>query len=323
MNHKSILKLLAFCVILGAFLVATTSVLSPKGNGRNDGLRYPYLYGFASEPKNSIDILVIGNSDASSGFSPLELWGRYGVTSYVSGEIWQNMVRAVSLLNEALKYQTPRLVILETDELYSNQNNFASTWLDETVPLLQYHDRWKVIDLHNLFREPTYTTHYPFKGQKMHQSVDPYRGEFMIPSQEIQPLPFWSAVWLDRFATICRNQGINLVLVTVPSARWTHKMHNGVQQYADAKGLPYLDVNAHTQEAGFDWTLHTRDKGEHLNTAGAAKVTAYIGKFLIDRYPLKDHRGDPAFSLWREDYTAYQDFLNNHTATPEKTTSPQ
>lgn len=323
MSRKPIYQLLAFCAMLCLILAALTSVLSPKGNGRYDGMRYPYLYGFLSEPKRSIDLMMIGNSNVSSGFSPMELWGRYGYTSYVSGEIWQNMVRAVSILKDAVKHQSPRIVMLDSDELYSNQDDLASTWLDEVFPFLQYHDRWKVLELRNMFRKPEYTTHYPFKGQKMNRKTDPYVGDFMLPSDEVQPIPFWSRFWLDRFAKICRDRGITLILVAMPSARWNYRMHNAVQRYADANDLRYIDMNIHAPEAGFDWKLHTRDKGEHLNNAGAAKVTAFMGQILKEHYSLKDHRGDPAFSQWDTDYQAYLDFMSGKEPAPEKTDAPR
>ena len=82
---------------------------------------------------------------------------------------------------------------------------------------------------------------------------------------------------------------------------------NALSDYAAAKGVDYIDLNRKWREIGIDWSHDTRDEGDHLNEYGVAKVTAYMGAYMKDRYALTDHRGDQAYSSWDDLRTAYDE----------------
>ena len=73
-----------------------------------------------------------------------------------------------------------------------------------------------------------------------------------------------------------------------------------MQQYADEKGIAYLDLNEKVEELGLNWTGDTQDKGDHLNVYGAEKVTSYLGNYLEENYELEDHRNDPTYEAWNQ-----------------------
>lgn len=56
--------------------------------------------------------------------------------------------------------------------------------------------------------------------------------------------------------------------------------------------------NLYAEELGIDWKSDTLDGGDHLNEAGATKVSKYLGTFLKERYGLTDHRGNAAYAVW-------------------------
>ena len=76
-----LIKGITFLLILALLLMGLSYVMAPKDNTKESGITNPNANGFYSEPENSIDIAVIGNSDAYSGFSPMELWNSFGYTS--------------------------------------------------------------------------------------------------------------------------------------------------------------------------------------------------------------------------------------------------
>ena len=82
---KNLIRAVGFFTVLVFSVVSFSYILAPKDNTKEAGIVNPSAHGFYSEPKNTIDVAVIGNSDAYSGFSPMELWKNYGYTSYVSG----------------------------------------------------------------------------------------------------------------------------------------------------------------------------------------------------------------------------------------------
>ena len=79
-----IVKAVSFCCVTVMLICLCSYMLAPKDNTPEGGIINPNANGFFSEPKNSVEIAVIGNSDAYSGFSPMELWKTFGYTSYVS-----------------------------------------------------------------------------------------------------------------------------------------------------------------------------------------------------------------------------------------------
>ena len=68
---------------------------------------------FSYQEKNSIDVLVIGNSHAFTAYSPMQVWEELGVSSWVLGSGGVNAEQKLALLEQGLKTQSPRLVILE------------------------------------------------------------------------------------------------------------------------------------------------------------------------------------------------------------------
>ena len=76
--------------------------------------------GIFSEKKNTIDLIVVGDSESFTAFSPYRLWEKQRITSYVCGQSAQHTAEAYYLLKQALRLQHPKLVILETDELFAD-----------------------------------------------------------------------------------------------------------------------------------------------------------------------------------------------------------
>ena len=72
-----------FCAILWGMLVGLGHILQPKGNSKDDGLIESRAYGFLAEPDDSLDAVFLGDSLASTGFSPMRIWGDAGVASFV------------------------------------------------------------------------------------------------------------------------------------------------------------------------------------------------------------------------------------------------
>ena len=146
---KNLIRAVSFFAVLILSVVSFSYMLAPKDNTKEAGIVNPSAHGFYSEPKNTIDVAVIGNSDAYSGFSPMELWKNYGYTSYVSGEGRQTVAQAYVMLNDILKSHKPKVVILETDGFFTKSKvvesaaKIINTSLGSCFSVFQYHDRWK------------------------------------------------------------------------------------------------------------------------------------------------------------------------------------
>lgn len=110
-----------FCVRLIVFLLVILLVIG----GLNELLKPKYYYteiwpttntylDFYKLEKNSVDVLLFGSSHAVTAFNPQVLYDNYGITSYNLGCEQQSPLITYYWLREALKYQTPKVVIIDT-----------------------------------------------------------------------------------------------------------------------------------------------------------------------------------------------------------------
>lgn len=312
---KKFVRLISFFVILGILISVTTFMVMPKGNSKNDGMFNPNSRGFYSEPKNSLDVVAIGNSNAYSGFSPMELWHNYGITSYVCGEGRQRMSEAVNMLKEVLTFHKPKLVILETDLIFTKSSKKSET--NETLnyaaqgifPIIRYHDRWKDASCQEMFAQPEYKWNVYSKGQYVSNEVKKYTSDdYRHKSNDVREMSFLVKYYLDEFVKICKDNDIPLLFVKLPCAKsWSYDRHNAIQEYADQHNIKYLDYEMDENRHGIDWKTDTRDKGTHLNVRGARKATVYLGQYLKENFDFfEDRRGDSDIAKkWDKDYKKY------------------
>jgi hypothetical protein len=68
--------------------------------------------------------------------------------------------------------------------------------------------------------------------------------------------------------------------------------------------LNFFDLDAVNYHVDF------ADTAGHLNTAGARKITQYIGDYIAERYGIPDHRGETAYENWERDHARYTEKKN-------------
>lgn len=308
---RTLLRCVAFFALLAALLGVLSWLFAPKDNGtkemgREDNAR---ANGIFAEGANTVDVVIIGDSETYSAISPLEMWESQGLTAYVCGTSAQPISESLRFLKTVFEHQSPRLVILETNTLYRDIT-FDTALLSEMealFPVFQYHDRWKTLSADDL--GPVEYTHADrFKGFLYTTKTVPAQpDDYMKDSPRERKINQWNRMCLSGIAGLCQEQGAQLLLLSTPSCKnWTREKHNGVQRYAQQHELAYLDMNLLKEEIAIDWSADTRDKGDHLNYAGAVKVSRYLGERLAADYSLPDHRGDPAYASWDEALDEYR-----------------
>ena len=68
---------------------------------------------FYQQKANTVDVLVLGSSHAFEGVNTGVLWDDAGISSYILAGSIQPMWNTYYYLKEALKYQTPKLIVLD------------------------------------------------------------------------------------------------------------------------------------------------------------------------------------------------------------------
>ncbi len=173
---KKMIQLTAFVLLAALCAGGVMKVLLPK-NYTGEWMSPVTSYkGFYDLEDDTVDVLFLGSSHAYSSFLPQALYDEYGLTSYNLGMGNQNLVLNYFWLKEALKYQKPKVVVLEAvyaffhdpitvgfmDSANQKSLNYMRWSLNrleaihalceiepegysygDFLPVFRYHDRWK------------------------------------------------------------------------------------------------------------------------------------------------------------------------------------
>ncbi len=156
---KNIIKSIVFILILSICLIILSRIVYPKNNSADYGMHAKDANGILAEPKNSLDVIIVGNSQAYSSIIPPEIWNEYGYTSYVCASPQQILPHSVRLLYEIEKIQNPKILVLEANNAFhsTKYHEAVDQGLDYFIKAYQYHDRWKQLTLEDFTSTIKYT----------------------------------------------------------------------------------------------------------------------------------------------------------------------
>ncbi len=305
-----LLKCAAFLLILLSLLLLLSRAFAPGNNSAEGGMDNVEANGILGERKSSVDVLIVGDSEAYSSVSPMQMWKEYGFTSYVCGTSSQTLPLTLNFVERVFKCQSPKLVLLETNEIFREYSfsDYAESRAERLFPIFKFHNRWKTMKWSDLFPDTTYTWTNLYKGYRYNTTIKAAdASHYMQYTDKTRDIPGLNLQCLKKIQQICEENNAQLILFSTPSTvNWSYVRHNSIKQYAESSGLTYIDLNLMPAEVPIDWTQDTRDKGDHLNCYGAAKVSAYLGKYLHGQYKRDDHRNDKGYAHWNDDLNEYQ-----------------
>ena len=315
-SRRNILRPLGHVVaVLAAIfvlLVLLSLLFMPKDNTEEAGMIDPPAHGVLAEPANTIDVLFLGNSETYSSISPMEMWKREGITSYVCATAAQKLTYTYSLLRQATKEQTPRVVVIEADSIYDSvgASDIAKRMVQDVLPVFEYHDRWKGLTLRDLDPHVEYTWIDDCKGYHIYTwstHADPETvAEHMAPADYAEEIGTLSKWCLGKIVEYCRSIGAEPVIVNVPNMNnWSMARHNAIAAWAAENDVDYIDFNVEPTKVDIDWTVETRDEGNHVNHFGAVKTSVALGTYLAETYDLPNHRGDADYAAWDDSLAIY------------------
>lgn len=276
-------------------------------------------------------VLFVGDCEVYESFSPVTLFNEFGATSYIRGSAQQLMWQSYCLLREMLRTETPRAVVLSIcslrydepqseaynrmtlDGMRLSRDKFeairASLLPEESelsyyVPLLRYHDRLFELtaeDARYLFTGPELT----YNGYLMRTEQVPYTRLPAAPVLQNASFGEKPVEYLDRIVALCREKGIELILVKSPCLypAWYDEWDDRLQDYAQKNGVAYINAIPLMEDMGIDLATDTYDGGIHLNVYGAEKYTRWLGAYLKERGLIEDQRLDPIEAARYDDLT--------------------
>lgn len=291
---------------------------------RDDGV--VTMQNYHRQPEESVDVLFLGSSRVGMNLDLETLWKYYGISSYACWGSVQPFWNSYYFLKDATDSSRPKVVVLEvsaatysyeySDDGRQYTNTYGLKTLLNKIQAVQVsapQKRWG--DL--LLGYPIYHMRYSelvkadfvhyfwnndainYKGNSVRYGVGDYNLEDVSEITEIERLYSKEEDYLRKSIEYCQNERIPILLIATPNpARSGEQPYfNAVQEIADEYKVPFINFNLLDAETGFTaddfWT-----DGHHLNTSGGRKISSYLGKYLMSKYMLLDHRGDENYKSW-------------------------
>lgn len=306
-------------VILSALIVLylVQSLLMPK---YMSSIREGNLVAEYYDEEKDHDVIFIGDCEVYSNISPVTLWENYGINSYIRGSAEQLIWQSYYILEETLAYEKPDVVVFNVlsmksstphKEEYNRLMLDGMKWSSAKVgainasmmddedfitylfPILRYHSRWSELtseDFKYLLNKETIS----HNGYLMRTDVKPV--SFTPKPGALSEYQFSETCYdyLDRMTTLCKENGIEFILMKAPSVYpyWYAEWDAQMVQYAQENDLTYINFLEVAEEIGIDKNTDYYDGGLHLNLAGTEKLTKYFGKILSEDYKLVDRRDE-------------------------------
>lgn len=332
---KKIIINLAFLTLALVVLAILQRLLMPKYISEiHEGRLVAEYY---DEVKDH-DVIFVGDCEVFSNVSPVTLWEKYGITSYIRGSAQQLVWQSYYLLEDTLNYEKPEVVVFNVLALKYNEPQkeaynrltldgmklsraklgaIKASMVEEEdfisylFPILRYHGRWQELtgeDFRYLFRKDK-ISHNGYLMRIDSRPVTVLPTGRKLPDYQFGDNAY---AYLDKLTKLCKDKGIQLILIKSPSVYpyWYEEWDQQMVDYAKENDLTYINFLKVTEEMGIDYTTDTYDTGLHLNLSGAEKFSDYFGRILSEDFGLQDHRQDPKLAeIWQEKTDFYYEMI--------------
>ena len=297
---------------------------------------YERMSGFYSLPKNTLDIVFIGTSHLYCGIVPMKLWEDYGITSYVLAQQQQIIECSYAYINEVLKYQSPKLIVLDIYSLLSGHTIPSINIIRKSIDYMKWGmNKLKLIeelvkdeDMYEYFNN--YLNHDTSKYiettyEDMNERNEFITGEIYSIStlDKFKRFLYCQVIharaenveyhgksklkdemksYLKKIIKKAQKENIDILCTNMPylleSGDWEET--EDLENFLKDKGVHFLDFNRHNN-VQIDLNTDFIDDG-HLNYGGAKKVTKYIGEYIMKNYNIKfeDKRNNAEYKVWND-----------------------
>jgi len=340
-------RIIISCIVTTCLTICLLGYLTDLTERKSSDAKYADFF----SQDEDFNVLFMGSSHIINAVFPMELWEDYGIVSYNLGGHSNQLPTTYWTMENALDYTTPDLIVIDClgvsgswkcSDIFSylhlsfdafplSVTKVKAVWdlLDD--PKLEadvkngttreseeprtklgllwdysvYHNRWKELE-----KQDFETSINLEKGAESRIKV--VRGQLnkIDSSQKIEPGTV-ADDYLRRMIEDCQRRGIDVLLTYLPfpASEKKQKEANYIYDLAEEYGVNYinfLDMDL------IDYQTDLYDEGSHLNPSGARKVTDYLGKYIVENYPVEDQRNNEKYEFWNQDYEEYIEVKNNN-----------
>ncbi len=289
------IKAVCFSAIFAALFWNAQVLLHPKHHSQYT------MDDFYRLPENSVDVLFCGSSHMVFGMDANIFAEMTGLNAYSIAINGQHLDYTCEYLEEALKTQTPRIVVVDTyhfirdtqemqivdlhysvDSLRWSLDKLRGIaehvpreyWSELLLSLIRYHSRWAELTREDMG--------YLLNDGNQGRGNRGFAGlESVLPvdvggwsTAECRPLSDEAEELLEKFLGLSEENGFEIVFLNFPVTglrEGDYARYNTLYQFCDEHGIRYVDYNM-THYRGFDEKTDFADYG-HLNVVGAKKIS--------------------------------------------------
>lgn len=338
---SKVLSVLAFLLILIFILRSVSYIMRVNGPTKDR------FAGFYAEEKDSIDVMMFGSSTVASSFIPAYMWHEYGFTSY---PLSSNSIRPKAikyLIEESLKYQKPKLILVETRtfiasddeqaedeghirEVVDNMNysihriktiNALTDKFDDKYPF--YFDIMKYHSNYGLLFQPEEWKKYDYKVKNISKGFELKNGKMAYRAKEENkqpgdysynkmPIPAAQEEVLRDLLDYTKENNLQVLFVVSPrdcDANYDGNMCY-MKEIVNDYGFEFIDTNELFEELQFDYRFDM-DDGAHTNVWGAVKVSDFVGKYISENYLNNISHSEKVKKDWDEAYEYFNEIYEN------------
>ena len=305
---KKGMKLAAFVVVFCMLLSWIQGVLVNPEPGCGQRL-YSWIYGFWSEPRDSLDAVLIGNSSAYTSWCAPIAYDRYGIRVYPFTSPSQPLSLAREMIEMARTRQKNALYIIPLNGMDSETtmknlhraydylpfqfklhsvSNCPVPWTSKTellFPLIQFHSRWSALqteDFHHRIGE--------YKGACFGEAylsieLSEDASAYFRATDERGNIPSASEKALIELLDYLDENGIEALFCIFPQCRedsWPAQ-YNTAKDIVESRGYRVLDLSLLRYELQLDPTTDYYNL-LHTNVHGALKITDFFANYLVENY---------------------------------------
>lgn len=335
-----VLQCMIFLLLLAVTLSTINKVLIPKYYYFNADWPSSTTYNqFYEMEANSVDVLFLGSSVAMNAFSPMEIYKEYGIRSYNLGSEQQSPFLSYHWLREALRSQTPKVVVMDARFCYNYREHTvinieegltrktldqmrlspvkmqaiqelcaldaSHSLLSYYFPNIRYHDRWKDLEKIDFYQgEYKYSKLMGYcPGTDI--NPDPYITFDALDTQaKAEKLHAISMQYLDRMAALCKENGIEMILVNIAGNEMNDGINNAYTAFSQKHGIDYYNFCETTQFNAVEAKFPEESIFRHMPLKGGIKMSQYMGRLLQEKYGVESIKDEQ----WEKNLPFYENF---------------
>lgn len=289
------------------------------------------------------DVFFVGSSRPMNGIFPMELWADHGIVSYNWAQAGHPPPAYYWVMRLALDYQQPKLMVIDCygmhfdakttgvfGLMHISMDSFPLSltkiravrdMLDDPSMTEEYNEGekrsafnllWTFPVFHSRWNQLTQDDFLPQKNltRGAIANGDIYWDEFIRDdSEKGRVFDTVGVEYLRRAIEECQSRGIEVLVTFLPL--FGDAEQQAAAEYAGQIAAEYgVDFLNFFELEKANYHVDFADSAGHLNTAGARKITAFLGDYIAERYGIPDHRGEAAYANWDRDFALYTEKKN-------------